>query len=142
MVRGENNLKALKLFWGLIDGISIIADASPELWEKLGYYGISDVDDTYFNRARNALPELVSKISPNFNVDYNLDAPNTMFGFLTVGGGNGILRRWGADNDIVTVLIEGFTGFLEGEPVSADVFKANEEQMVNWLITAMNYLSK
>lgn len=56
--------------------------------------------------------------------------------------GNGILRTWACDNKILGVLIEGFAGFVEGEAVSADVFKANEEQMVNWLITAVNYLSK
>jgi hypothetical protein len=111
-------------------------------WEKLGYYGINRVDDAYFNRIRNALPELVAKISSNFNADYNLNAPNTMFGFLTLGAGNGILRSWACDNNILGVLIEGFAGFMEGEPVLADVFKANEEQMVKWLITAMNYLGK
>lgn len=113
-----------------------------ESWEKLGYYGICNRDDAYFNRIRNALPELVSKISPNFNVDYSLNAPNILFGFLTTSEGNGILRTWACDNDILSVLIEGFAGFVEGEAVSADIFKANEEQMVNWLITAMNYLSK
>lgn len=111
-------------------------------WEALGYYGICNRTDTYFNRIRNALPELVSKISPNFNIDYNLNAPNTIFGFLSTSEGNGILRTWACDNNILSVLIEGFAGFIEGEPVSADIFKANEEQMVNWLITAMNYLSK
>ena len=111
-------------------------------WEALGYYGICNRTDTYFNRIRNALSELVSKISPNFNVDYNLNAPNTIFGFLSTSEGNGILRTWACDNNILSVLIEGFAGFIEGEPVSADIFKANEEQMVNWLITAMNYLGK
>ena len=100
-------------------------------WEALGYYGINNRTDTYFNRIRNALPELVSKISPNFNVDYNLNAPNTLFGFLSTSEGNGILRTWACDNNILSVLIEGFAGFLEGEAVSADIFKANEEQMVN-----------
>ena len=118
------------------------SSTNTESWEKLGYYGINNISDAYFNRIRNALPELVSKISPNFNVDYNLNAPNTRFGFLSVGGGNGIFRTWVCDNNIAGVLIEGFGGFLEGTPVSADVFKANEEQMVNWLITAMYYLSK
>jgi hypothetical protein len=65
-----------------------------------------------------------------------------MFGFLTTSPGAGVLRRWVCANNISGVLIEGFAGFLEGEPVSAEVFKANEEQMVNWLITALNYLSK
>ncbi len=111
-------------------------------WDKLGYYGICNRTDTYFNRIRNALPELVSKISPMFNVDYNLGAPNTMFGFMTTSEGNGILRTWACDNNITSVLIEGFAGFLEGEPVSHDIYKANEEQIVNWLITAMYYLSK
>ena len=113
-----------------------------ESWDKLGYYGFNNRSDSYFNRIREAIPELVSKISPNFNIDYNLNAPNAHFGFLTTSEGNGILRTWACDNNILGVLIEGFAGFLEGEPVSADVFKANEEQMVNWLITAVNYLSK
>lgn len=118
------------------------SSTNTESWDKLGYYGINNINDAYFNRIRNALPELVSRISPNFNTDYELNAPNTMFGFLAVGGGNGILRTWACDNNILGVLIEGFAGFLEGEPVSADIFKANEEQMVNWLITATNYLAK
>jgi hypothetical protein len=118
------------------------SNTNTESWEELGYYGINEIDDAYFNRIRNALPELVSKISPNFNADYNLNAPNKMFGFLTTSPGAGILRRWVCANNISGVLIEGFAGFLEGEPVSAEVFKANEEQMVNWLITALNYLSK
>jgi len=111
-------------------------------WEKLGYYGVNNRRDEYFNRLRDALSELVFKISPNFNVDYNLNAPNTIFGFMTSSEGNGILRTWACDNNILSILIEGFAGFIEGEAVSADIFKANEEQMVNWLITAINYLSK
>lgn len=110
--------------------------------EQLGYYGINVIDDDYFNRVRNALPELMSKISANFNVDYNLDTPDTCFGFLTTSTGSGILRTWICDNKIAGVLIEGFAGFVGKKAVTAEVFKANEEQMVNWLITASYYLSQ
>ena len=41
-----------------------------------------------------------------------------------------------------TSVVSGFAATTDSEPVSADIFKANEEQMVNWLITAMNYLGK
>lgn len=111
-------------------------------WEKLGYYGINKIDDDYFNRIRNALPELMSKISSNFNIDYDLNAPDTCFGFLNVVGGNGIFRTWVCDNNIAGVLIEGFAGFVGEKAVTAEVFRANEEQMVNWLITVTYYLSK
>lgn len=113
-------------------------------WDNLGYYGIEDRTDEYYERMRDALPELVSKLSPNWNVDYNLNAPDTRFGFLTASaGGNGALRTWAGDNNVLCVLIEGFSGFVgDASPASPNVFKANEEQMVNWLITAMNYLSK
>lgn len=111
-------------------------------WDVLGYYGINKIDDDYFNRVRNALPELMAKISANFNVDYSLDAPDTCFGFLNVVGGNGIFRSWVCDNNITGVLIEGFAGFVGREAVTAEVCKANEEQMVNWLITVAYYLSK
>lgn len=111
-------------------------------WEKLGYYGINNIDDAYFNRIRNALPELMSKISVNFNADYDLNAPDTCFGFLNIGGGNGIFRTWVCDNNIASVLIEGFAGFVGKKAVTAEVFKANEEQMVNWLITASYYFSR
>lgn len=84
----------------------------------------------------------MTKISSNFNVDYNLSEPNTCFGFLNVTHGNGILRTWICENKILGVLIEGFAGFVGKEAVTAEIFKANEEQMVNWLLIASYYLSK
>ena len=90
----------------------------------------------------DAVAHQLSAVSANFNLDYNLNQPNTILGFLNHSGGTGLLRDWVTDNEIVGVPVEGFNGFPNGTPYIGTVYKANEEIIVNWLITAMNYLAK
>ena len=45
-----------------------------------------------------------------------------------------------SENNFAGVLVEGFNGFPNGTPFIGDVYKANEEIIANWLITALNYL--
>ena len=81
-------------------------------------------------------------MSAHFNVDYEMNQPDVIMGFLTKSPGNGILRSWVTDNNIVGVLVEGLQGFYEGVSFVGDVYKADEEHIVNYLITALSYLSK
>lgn len=111
-------------------------------YSDINYYGISESTDVYFNRMVSAVAHNLSSISANFNLDYELGQPNTILGFLNHSDGTGIMRNWGRDQNIVTVLVEGFGGFPNGTAFTAEVFKANEEIFVNWLITALNYLAK
>ena len=111
-------------------------------YSDINYYGISTSTDAYFNRMVDAVAHNLSAISANFNIDYALDQSNVIMGFLNNNDGVGILRDWGRDNNFVTVLVEGFGGFPNRTAYTAEVFKANEEIIVNWLITAMNYLGK
>lgn len=111
-------------------------------YSDINYYGISISTDEYYNRMVDAVAHNLSAISANFNLDYELGQPNTIMGFLNHSDGNGILRNWARDKNFVSVLVEGFGGFPNGTSYTPEVFKANEEIIVNWLITAINYLGR
>lgn len=111
-------------------------------YDYINYYGVCESTDAYYNRMIDAVAHNLSAISANFNIDYELRQPNTMFGFLNNSSGTGLLRGWATDNNFVGVLVEGFNGFPNDTPFVGKVYKANEEIIVNWLITAMNYLGK
>ena len=132
-----NNTDAVLVIDSHVNGGGKVANYS-----DINYYGISTSTDAYFNRMVDAVAHNLSAISANFNIDYALDQPNVIMGFLNNNDGVGILRDWGRDNNFVTVLVEGFGGFPNRTAYTAEVFKANEEIIVNWLITAMNYLGK
>lgn len=111
-------------------------------YSDINYYGVCASTDSYYNRMVDAVAHNLSAISGNFNLDYELGQPNIILGFLNNADGVGLLRNWARDNNFVSVLIEGFGGFPSRTAFTSEVFKANEEIIVNWLITAMNYLSK
>lgn len=106
------------------------------------WYGICESVDSYYNRMLDAVAHHLSAITAHFNTDYELNQPNTMMGHLHNGDGTGLLRNWAVDNHLVGVLVEGFNGFPNETPFIGRVYKANEEIIVNWLITAVNYLGK
>lgn len=110
-------------------------------YSYINYYGVSPNSDAYFNRLIDAVAHQLATISANFNIDYSLNQPDTMFGWLNNTSGHGLLRDWASDNDFASVLVEGFNGFPNGTPFIADVYKANEEIIANWLVTALSYLN-
>ena len=109
-------------------------------YSYINYYGVCQSTDAYYNRLLDAVAYQLSSISANFNVDYELNQPNTILGFLNNSAGIGLLRDWATDNNFAGMLLEGFNGFPNDAEFTADVYKANEEILVNWLITAANYL--
>lgn len=111
-------------------------------YSYINYYGVCQSTDAYYNRLLDAVAYQLSSISANFNVDYELNQPNTILGFLNNSAGIGLLRDWATDNNFVGMLLEGFNGFPNGTEFTEDVYKANEEILANWLITASNYLGK
>ncbi len=111
-------------------------------FEKMTYYGICKSADSYYNRMLDVVAHQLPAVSAHFDVDYALGQPDTIMGWLNTNEGNGILRSWATDNDLVGVLVEGFTGFPGGTAFAGEVYKANEEIVANFLITAMHYLSK
>lgn len=116
---------------------------NPETIEELTYLGVySSSNDSYYNRMVDVASHHLSRISAHFNVDYEMNQPDAIMGFLTKAPGNGVLRSWVTSNNIIGVLVEGLQGFYEGESFVGDVYKADEEHIVNYLITALNYLAK
>ena len=109
-------------------------------YSYINYYGVCQSTDAYYNRLLDAVAYQLSSISANFNVDYELNQPNTILGFLNNSAGIGLLRDWATDNNFAGMLLEGFNGFPNDAEFTEDVYKANEEILVNWLITAANYL--
>lgn len=109
-------------------------------YSYINYYGVSPNSDAYFNRLIDAVAHQLASISSNFNLDYSLNQPDTVFGWLNNANGVGLLRDWASDNGFASVLVEGFNGFPNGTPFIGDVYKANEEIIANWLVTALNYL--
>ena len=109
-------------------------------YSYINYYGVCQSTDAYYNRLLDAVAYQLSSISANFNVDYELNQPNTILGFLNNSAGIGLLRDWATDNNFAGMLLEGFNGFPNDAEFTEDVLKANEEILVNWLITAANYL--
>lgn len=132
-----NNQDAVLVIDSHVNGGGKVADYS-----DINYYGISESEDDYFNRMVDAISHNLSAISANFNLDYQLGQPDTIMGYLHHSDGVGILRNWARDKNFVSVLVEGFGGFPNGTAYVADVFKANEEIIVNWLITALHYLAE
>lgn len=132
-----NNTDAVLVVDSHVNGGGRVANYS-----DINYYGICESTDSYYNRMVDAVAHNLSAISANFNLNYALGQPDTIMGFLNNSNGIGLLRNWAVDNDFVGTLLEGFGGFPNGTAFTAEVFKANEEIIVNWLITAMNYLSK
>ena len=109
-------------------------------YSYINYYGVCQSTDAYYNRLLDAVAYQLSSISANFNVDYELNQPNTILGFLNNSAGIGLLRDWATDNNFAGMLLEGFNGFPNDSEFTEDVYKANEEILANWLITASNYL--
>lgn len=110
-------------------------------YSYINYYGICQSTDSYYNRMLDAVAYQLANISGNVNLDYSLGQPDVLFGFLNHGHGTGLLRDWATDNNFVGVLVEGFNGFPGGTAFTGTVYKANEEIMANWLITALRYLA-
>lgn len=115
---------------------------NPETIEELTYLGVCNSNDSYYNRMLDVASHHFSRMSAHFNVDYEMNQPDVIMGFLTKDTGNGILRSWVTSNNIVGVLVEGLQGFYNGESFVGDVYKADEEYIVNYLVTALNYLSE
>ncbi|MBR6744312.1 MAG: DUF2817 domain-containing protein, partial [Clostridia bacterium] len=111
-------------------------------YSDINYYGVCESNDVYFNRMIDAVTHNLSAISANFNLDYQLGQPDTLMGHLQHKDGIGILRNWAKDQNFASVLVEGFGGFPNRTAFTPEVFKANEEIIVNWLITALHYLAK
>ena len=132
-----SNTDALLVVDSHVNGGGKVAEYS-----DINYYGVCESTDSYYNRMLDAVAYNLSAISANFNLDYELGQPDTILGFLNNNDGVGLLRNWGTDNNFVSVLVEGFGGFPNGTSYAPEVFKANEEIIVNWLITAVNYLAK
>lgn len=132
-----NNTDAVLIVDSHVNGGGVVDEYS-----DINYYGISISTDNYFNRMVDAVAHNLSAISANFNLDYELGQPDEIMGFLNHSDGVGLLRNYARDKNLVSVLVEGFGGFPNRTSFTAEVFKANEEIIVNWLITAMNYLSK
>ena len=109
-------------------------------YSYINYYGVSPNSDAYFNRLIDAVAHQLASISANFNLDYSLNQPDTVFGWLNNANGVGLLRDWATENNFAGVLVEGFNGFPNGTPFIGNVYKANEEIIANWLVTALNYL--
>ena len=82
----------------------------------------------------------LTTISTNFNHDYSLGAPDMLSGYMVIYSGAGILRQWVTDQNVIGVLVEGLTGLPNQTVYAADAFKANEELLVNYMLTALNYL--
>ena len=116
--------------------------ASVTQYDYINYYGVSPSSDAYYNRILDAVSHQLASISANFNIDYSLNHPDTILGWLNHANGVGLLRDWATDNNFASVLVEGFNGFPNDTPFVGKVYKANEEIIVNWLITAMYYLGK
>jgi len=133
----QNNSDAVMVVDFHTNGMSSVAT-----YADITLYGVCVSTDDYCNRMLDAVAHHLSAISANFNLDYELNQPNTLMGFLHNGDGTGLLRNWVTDNNITGVLVEGFNGFPNKAQYAPDVFKANEEIIVNWLITALNYLGR
>ena len=119
------------------NGSSAVAEYS-----YINYYGVCASTDDYYNRMVDAVAYQLSSISGNFNLDYELNQPDTILGFLNYASGTGLLRDYATDNNFVGVLVEGFNGFPNEDAYTGQTFRANEEIITNWLITTMNYLAK
>lgn len=110
--------------------------------DKLTYYGVCKNLDEYYSRMIDVVSHQLTNVSANFNIDYELNTPDSTFGYITTSSGNGIFRQWATDQNCVGVLVEGLTGFPNKPEYSADAYKADEEIIVNYIITALNYLAK
>lgn len=134
----SNNSDAL-----LVIDSHVCDDGNADAFEIMTYYAVSaGTNDIYYERMLEVVAYQLSSISSHFNIDYALNQPDTIMGYLTYNRKNGLLRDWVTDNNIIGVLVEGFTGFPNEDVFIGRVFKANEEIIVNYIITALNYLSK
>ena len=117
-------------------------DTSVTKYEDVNWCGLASNTDSYYNRMLDAVAHHLSAVTAHFNLDYALNQPNVMMGHMTTNADGGKLRNWATDNNFIGVLVEGFNGFPGGTEFSAEVFKANEEIIVNYLITALNCLGR
>lgn len=110
-------------------------------YAEVNWCGLCPSADTYYNRMMDAVAYHLAALTAHFNLDYELNQPGVMMGNMTTSNGTGLLRGWATDNNFIGVLVEGFNGFPNGPEFAPEVFKANEEIIVNYLITALNYLA-
>ena len=111
-------------------------------YADVNWCGLCSCKDDFYIRMRDMVSHHLSAITSHFNLDYELNHPNVMMGHMTTSDGTGLLRGWATDNNIIGVLIEGFNGFPNKTEYTSEVYKANEEIIVSYLINAINYLSK
>lgn len=111
-------------------------------YADVNWCAVCESTDSYYNRMKDAIAYHLSAVSANFNLDYALNQPNTMMGHMTNDDGVGLLRNWAYDNNLIGVLVEGFNGFPNDTKYIGKVYKANEEIIVNYLLTSLNYLAQ
>ncbi len=109
-------------------------------YEDVNWCGLCPSTDPYYNRMLDAAAHHLSALTAHFNPDYALGQPDVMMGHMTATNGTGLLRHWATDNNFIGVLVEGFNGFPNGPAFAPEVYRANEEILVNYLMTALNYL--
>lgn len=108
--------------------------------DVMTYYGICPTNDKYYKRMIGVVAHQLTAIGTNFNHDYSLGSPDKLSGYVVIYSGDGILRQWVTDQNVIGVLVEGLTGLPNQTAYAANAFKANEELLVNYILTALNYL--
>ena len=115
-------------------------DGAVSNYNDITFYGFTPSDEHYYNRMLDVFDCHISDISAHFNVEYSLDQPDTIFGRVIVEIGTGQMRGWVTDNNIIGIVAEGFNGFPGSDSFTPDVYKANEEIIVNLIVKSMRYL--
>ena len=111
-------------------------------YSDITFYGITPSDDRYYNRMLDVFDCHIADISAHFDHDYALEHPDTAFGYLAIEVGTGQMRGWVTDNNVIGIVAEGFNGFPGEAEYVPDVYKANEEIIVNLLAKTMKYLQE
>lgn len=103
------------------------------------WFSLVSTNNEYYNKLYDLANYTISKISLRFKKEFNLTIPdNTKCGDITYGLGNGYLRTWCFNNNIMSFTLEGFSGFI-GESVSTPATKkANAEIIGNTIINLIN----
>lgn len=124
----------------LVIDYHVCSSAAAASLDVMTYYGVCPTNDKYYKRMIDVAAHQLTAISTNFNHDYSLGAPDTLSGYIVIYSGAGILRQWVTDQNVIGVLVEGLTGLPNQTVYAANAFKANEELLVNYILTALNYL--
>lgn len=104
---------------------------------------LMDIDDQYYKRANFAITTHINRQTIEFERQFSINVGPLCVGYQTLGDSSfPSADAWVTSQNIVGMIVEGFTGFPEGELFTPEVIQANSQIIGNVIINLICELMK